>query len=383
MARTCGRERLAVAHHLAQRRSREQLEADERRHRVAGEPEHGGALHHREAERLRGLDRHLVPVDARIAARIVGRDALQCVAHVVEVAHRHPAARDDRVAAVHRVAQRRGHEHLVVVRRAEIDRVGAGTGELREQHRPIGVADLPRRERPRLDELVAGREHADARTRIAAHAAGVDRRQHPDACSGQHLPGLEDHVAGLEVAAGAAHVPTGLDLQGHGDAVVAVARGALHHHDAVGTIGHRGAGHDPDRLSRSDRDGRARARRRAPRPPGAAPGAPRWHRWCRWPAPRSRPSRCWGTAEPPRARSPARRGRARGRRPGRPRSARGGAPPRGPRPGPRPEASRQAVAHEARGGSRPDRGRGRAGRGRARCWPAGSRASARCRSDRA
>ena len=151
--------------------------------------------------------------------------------------------------------ERRGHERLVVVRRAEIDRVGAGTGELREEHRPIGVADLPRRERPRLDELVARREHAHARARIGAHPAGVDRRQHPDACGGQHLPGLEHHVAGFEVATGAAHVPTGLDLQGHGDAVVAVARGALHHHDAVGTIGHRGAGHDPDRLSRSDRDG--------------------------------------------------------------------------------------------------------------------------------
>ena len=68
---------------------------------------------------------------------------------------------------------------------------------------------------------------------------------------------------------------------------------SLDHHDGVGAVGHRRAGHDPDRLAR-----------RRPRRSGAAPGGQRAddlaarpaRRRCRRPAPRSRPSPCWRTA---------------------------------------------------------------------------------------
>ena len=177
----------------------------------------------------------------------------------------------------------------------------------------------------------------------------------------------------------------GLDLQGHEDAVVAVARGALDHHDRVGTVGHRRAGHDPDRLARSDRDGR--------RVPGGEladhPEPHRvllgWHRGVGGPhrvavhrGVRERRHRL-GRADPLGEHEPERVGA------GRPRPARGGAPRRGPRP-----ATSASGLSRQRGRARaraevvaPARGRGRAGRARARCWPGGSRASGRCRSGRA
>ena len=272
-------------------------------------------------------------------------------------------------------------DRLVVVRRAEVDRVSS-------RHSASSASSIGRLESricpgasgPRLDELVAGREHADARPRVRAHVGG--RRGSPARRCGaavEHRPRARTprrrpRGRRRRGARGRPGSTSRVTL----DAVVAVARGALDHHDRVGAVGHRGAGHDPDRLPRPDRDGRARARRRARPPPAAAPGAPRSHRWCRRPAPRSRPSRCWRTAEPPRARRPARRGRARGRRPGRPRPARGGGT------APRIAAWTSASGHHDRPRRRtssrrkspqlgPEVGRGR---GRARCWPAGSRASA-------
>ncbi len=72
------------------------------------------------------------------------------------------------------------------------------------------------------------------------------------------VPALEDEIAGLDVAARAPHVLAELgrlDL----DPITVGAR-ALDHHDRVGAVGHRRAGHDADRLARTDRDRRRAAR---------------------------------------------------------------------------------------------------------------------------
>ena len=117
---------------------------------------------------------------------------------------------------------------------------------------------------------------------------------------------------------------------------------------------------------------------------------PRSRPRCRRPAPRSRPSRCSRTAAPARrgdagsaSTSPsasAERDRRRGAR------RRHRAEDRGLGVGERDHdaTARRAMPRRARArravGQR--RARGRAGRARARCWPGGSRASGRCRSDR-
>ena len=59
----------AVAHHPAQRRPGQQLEADQRAHRVAGQPEDRRAGERAEGERLGRLDRDLHPRSSRRCGR--------------------------------------------------------------------------------------------------------------------------------------------------------------------------------------------------------------------------------------------------------------------------------------------------------------------------
>ena len=136
---------------------------------------------------------------------------------------------------------------------AEVHRIDAGVAEHREQHRPVGVADLPRGERALFDQLVAGREDAHTGPWIHADPRCSDARQQPHVSRAQHRALPEHGLARGEVATRGPDVVTGDGLVLDDHPVVAVAPGPLDHHDGVRAVGDRRAGHDPDRLARPDR----------------------------------------------------------------------------------------------------------------------------------
>ena len=72
------------------------------------------------------------------------------------------------------------------------------------------------------------------------------------------MPGSNTTSPGSHVAARGAHVLA--ELRDLDRDEIAVDNRALDHHDCVGTVGHRRAGHDADRLAGSDRNRRRRAR---------------------------------------------------------------------------------------------------------------------------
>ena len=261
-----------------------------------------------------------------------------------------------------------------------------------------------------LDQLVAGGEHADpgpghdrdlGRGRATASTPRWPARQ--------HLAGREHRLARLRGrrrpgARGCRRAPRSRTSTVASSSATC---GALDHHDGVGAVGHRRAGHDADRLARPDATvGGASPARIVPTTREHGRARRRRRRRCRRPARRSRPSRCWRTAGRPRRRRRPRRARSPSA------SASGTAtgasgvsapstwarassseimplilPPRRSTPhGSRRDRRRPAISRRgrawrrARRGRRGTRGRGPRGRWRARPWPAGSRASCRCRS---
>ena len=134
-----------------------------------------------------------------------------------------------------------GDGRLVVAHEPEVDRLEPVLGEQGEQRAPVRLADLPRPERGAVgDQLVAGRQHADPRTAVGGHLEHADGGQHPEVPGGELLPRAEDDVADTHVVAGGTDVVAGSRraLDGHDGATVESLR-ALHHHDGVGTVGHR------------------------------------------------------------------------------------------------------------------------------------------------
>ena len=263
--------------------------------------------------------------------------------------------------------------------------------------RPVGVADLPGRERPAGRRPARRRSTArptrgrGARPRPRRRRCWPARRGAPGAA---RSPAGKTGVAGVQVVARPARTwSPGVDLGSQSTATASSPpsrRLSLHHHDRVGAVGHRRAGHDPDR----------------PRPARAGTSAP-----CRRGCVPTTSSRTGAAAVAPavsaartaypsiavlRTAAPARWRR----RPRRPRSPRASASAHcdtvgsGPAGAPRTKrarlvqrdqrhasASRPRCMQVRRGRPR-TRGRGRRGRAPARRWPGGSRASCRCRSGR-
>ena len=186
-----------VAHHPPQRGTREELEAHERRHRVARQPEHRHAPHDAERERLRRLDRDLAPLER---AEPVERGL-----HVVVVADRHAAAREDGVAADRAPARAYATMRvLVVARDAEVD---GSTPASRASATSIGRFESriwPGRERRRrLDELVAGGEHTDAGAAVHVHVAAPTLASTPTCAGPSTVPAGNTTSPASQVAAGA------------------------------------------------------------------------------------------------------------------------------------------------------------------------------------
>ena len=155
-ARTRGRSRSGWP--IIERRAgrAKQLEAHQRRHRVAGQAEHRGAVDHAEGERLGRL---MATCIQRMSPMRSSTDL-----HEVEVAHAHPAADVTRASqAAAPSADGRGEHGLVVGRPAEVDRLEPGS-------RPPAASSIGRLESRiwpgasgagAVDQLVAGGQHAD------------------------------------------------------------------------------------------------------------------------------------------------------------------------------------------------------------------------------
>ena len=124
-----------------------------------------------------------------------------------------------------------------------------------------------------VDQLVAGRQHADARPAEHGHAPVAQAGQHAEVAGREHGAGSEHLLAGRDVLAGRTWSPT---VAGCSMSTVAPVgrRRALDHDDGVGAGGHRGAGHDAHGLARPDLDvGRGAGGDGAGRP-AASTGAP-------------------------------------------------------------------------------------------------------------
>ncbi len=124
-----------------------------------GSPNSGTPAQQPERERFRRLDRDLPPLQ--------DTEPVEDSLDDVEVADGDAAAGDHRVAGGQRVFHCAFDVRLVVARDAEVHRVGTGGFEHREQHRPVRVTDLTRRERNRaFAQLVTGGQHTDPRRGI-------------------------------------------------------------------------------------------------------------------------------------------------------------------------------------------------------------------------
>ena len=197
---------------------------------------------------------------------------------------------------------------------ADAVRVRAELGGGRGQPVPVGLVDLPRRQRlPRLDQLAAGREHDDPRPGAHLHPVAADGREQRDVPRRQARARRRPRARPARTSSPARRTywPSAGD-RSIATAVVAAVR-PLDRDDGVRAGRHRRAGHDPQRRAPAPGRGRPgarpamspdhrqhhrrrRARRRRPRPRGR----------------RNRPSRSCRTAA---GRSPRRRPRPGGSRP--------------------------------------------------------------------
>ncbi len=151
-----------------------------------------------------------------------------------------------------------------------------------------------------VDQLVAGRQHADPRPRVGqrprrrratparrgGRASPRRRRRTPRSPGCRSSPAARTWVPGSTATSTRTARPPSSAL------------GPLDHHDRVGAVGQRRAGHDAHRLARPQR-AVGRVARPPPRPTTGR--VDRRRRPCRRRGPRSRPSRCWRTAAPPRS----------------------------------------------------------------------------------
>ena len=195
------RARVALPLERAQRRSDEELEPDERRHGIAGKPEHERRVAHAERDRLAGLDRH-APEDL-LDAELRG-DA----AHEVVRSNRHAARADDDVG-LQRSRERIAMRVLVVAHRREPFDVGAVRAKRGLEHRPVRLVDLARLERlSRRAQLGAGREHRDARPARADDLRDAGGGKRADLRGSETRPGFEHDVAFARVASARPNVVT-------------------------------------------------------------------------------------------------------------------------------------------------------------------------------
>ena len=167
-----------------------EVEGRESRHRVAGQ-----AKKH---------DRPIASHDGRKRARLAGfhanlaemhrADPLQDALDEVLVAHAHAPGRYEHIRTLrNRIFDGALDDRFRVPRDAHIDRGSPHLCHRGEQHRPVGVSNLPERQRldHRLLDLVARAHDGHTRPCIHGDVDRPDRGQHGDLGRANHGPRLE------------------------------------------------------------------------------------------------------------------------------------------------------------------------------------------------
>ena len=232
---------------------------------------------------------------------------LQHAGHEVQLAHGHPAGKQQQVAFLqgpaHRLPQRGGLvAHDPVVARPAPRRAHLGAGL-----QAVGVVDLPGAQRlPRVAQLRAGGQHAHLRAHGHPHLRAAQGGQHPHVLRREH-PRPQDPVALAQILPAGDHVGVGLLGQQRHHPVLLP--GVLHPDHLVRPGGHHGPGHDLGALPAGQGPGRG-----VPRGQGGrqAPARTRVGGVTR----RSRPWPPWGTAGNPPGPALPRPGRGPGPAPG-------------------------------------------------------------------
>ena len=168
------------------------------------------------------------------------------------VPDRDAAAGDDRIRG-HRLTQRRAEGVGRVPDDPAHPRLRSRRADRRRERIAVRVADLPARDgRVDVDDLVARRKDRDARALEHADHRFPHRREEPDLRRAHDRPACQDRLSFSQVLAGLADREA-LGGRGRDRHDVASVVGVLDAHDGVRAVGHRRAGHDPHRLSSSDR----------------------------------------------------------------------------------------------------------------------------------
>ena len=324
------------------------------------------------------------------------REPVEHGLHVVVVADRHAAARDHRVAAASTASSSVARRSRASSSRAMPRSTGSHAGSASSAS-SIGRFEsriLPGRERDRSPRSSSPVESTPTRGRgYAGTVADAEAREHAEVRRAEHAcPARTPRRRPRGRRRRARTWSPARRRVRDEHAVVAVALGALDHHDRVGAVGHRRAGHDADRLAGADRRPSARARPASSPTTRSRTGAPRpraggvggAHRVAVHRGVGERRDRL-GRATTGSASTRPSASRERRRRPAS--SAVDRAEDRGLDLGERDHADdRSRRARASRTSSTQElaraRGRGRPGRARARRWPGGSRSSGRCRSGR-
>src|SRR6185295_5641592 len=198
-----GRLRLRQAEKRVDRRTDEQLEGDQDRHRIARKVEDEVVAPDPEGNRLPRLDRNS-PED------LLDSQARLRLAHEIVRADRGAAGRDEHVEAEQRALHRTLELVCVVADDPELCGDRAGQLERGGEQEAVRLVDLSRPElRARLLQLRAGDEDPDARSLRALHLVYPGGRERADLGRAEAHPGLENRVARAHIASALPNVRAG------------------------------------------------------------------------------------------------------------------------------------------------------------------------------
>ena len=246
-----------------QRRAHEELEPDERRHRVPRQPEDERRASDGERDRLARLHGHAPEHLLAPELRERGPDEV-----VPPDGH---AARGDEDVRLEPARQRCARRLLVVLHGREPLDDRAGRGELGRERERVRLVDLAGAERlSRRAELGSRREHDRPRPASAAERRRTRSGERADLRRPEDDAGSDDDVAGAHVAGARPHVLPLPERCVDDDPVVNLVNNLDRRH-RVGSLRDDAAGRDPDRLAARESSFRRPPGRR-PRDDGELPG---------------------------------------------------------------------------------------------------------------
>ncbi len=173
---------------------------------------------------------------------------------MILLAGRHAARGDDQIVLGRGRGERVGKCSLAVGPDAKIGNAAAEAGEQGRQYVAVGVVDRARRQRRAgIAHLVAGRKQRHPQRAEDREFVVAEGRGEAEFGRAEPGPGGERYRARGDILARMTAVGALLDAGFEPHAAIGLGRAVLLHHDRVGTLGHRRAGEDADRLAAGDR----------------------------------------------------------------------------------------------------------------------------------